>query len=141
MTRPRRSLLLVAAAVLTLPLVAACSGDEPDFCTQGEAAIAQGDATGALIDDPEAFAEGVTEVRKIFDDTDAPDEIADDWGALTDMYDQLDEALRDIDVTDSAAFTAALNDFAEVAGSQELADSSDAVSTYFSAHCGATSTP
>lgn len=140
MTRPR-SLLLAAAAVLAVPLVAACSGEEPDFCTQGEAAIAQGDATGSLIDDPEAFAEGVTQVRTIFDDTDAPDEIADDWGALADMYVRLDESLRDIDVTDSAAFTAALNDFAETAGSQELADASDAVSTYFTAHCGATSTP
>jgi hypothetical protein len=142
-TRParpaaRRALAGVALAALAVPL-AACSGggDVQAFCEGGEEATAEMDAAGSLANDPEAFADTVSQVRDSFDELEAPDDIAADWEVFTSTFGDLDDSLSEIDPTDQEAFVGALTEFSENAQSEDLAEASDNLSTYFAENCEA----
>lgn len=129
----------LAVAALVVPL-AACSGGDDDvqaFCDQGEEAIAEVDAAGSLGSDPEAFAQAIADAREGFESVEAPAEIEEDWAVFTSTFGDLDDALQDIDATDQEAFTAALQEFAETANSDDLATAGDNLSTYISENCDA----
>jgi hypothetical protein len=117
--------------------LAACSGgdDVQAFCDQGEETFAEVDATGALGDDPEAFAQAVTDLHDGFASMDPPEEISAEWGQFTDLFGGLDESLQGIDVTDQEAFLGALTDFSETAGSDDLTEASDTISTFITENC------
>ncbi len=135
----RRALPVLAAGALALGLTG-CSGDDDTsagFCSQAEEAFARVDATGALGDDPEAFARAVAEQREGFESIEAPPEIADDWATFTAVFAQLDDALQDVDTTDQEAVAAALAEFSESAEAQDLSDASDRIGTYLTESCDA----
>lgn len=136
----RRAVPSLAALALVVPL-AACSSDgtdeAQDFCDAGEQAFSELDATGALGDDPEAFAQAVSDLHDGFASLDAPDAIAADWSTFTDAFGDLDASLQAIDVTDTDAFAQALTDFSERAESDEITTASDNISTYLSENCEA----
>lgn len=136
----RRTLAGLALAALVVPLAACSGGGEDDvqaFCDQGEEAIAEVDAAGSLGSDPEAFAQAIADAREGFESVSAPAEIEDDWAVFTSTFGDLDDALQDIDATDQEAFTAALQDFAETADSDDLSTAGDNLSTYISENCDA----
>ncbi|WP_454050773.1 hypothetical protein [Cellulomonas sp. Marseille-Q8402] len=129
----------LAVAALVVPL-AACSGGGDDvqaFCDQGEDAIAEVDAAGSLGSDPEAFAQAISDAREGFESVEAPAEIEDDWAVFTRTFGDLDDALQDIDATDQEAFTAALQEFAETADSEDLSTAGDNLSTFITENCDA----
>lgn len=133
----RRAVAGAALLGLALPL-AACSGDDDRvqaFCSAGEDAMTEITAAGSLSDDPQAFADAIAEARDQFDEVEAPDEIADAWGTFTSTFADLDDALTDIDPTDQEAFTAALQEFAESADSEDLATASDDLSAFTTENC------
>ena len=135
----RRTLVGLALAGLLVPL-AACSGGGDDvqaFCDQGEEAIAEVDAAGSLGSDPEAFAQAIADAREGFESVEAPSEIEDDWAVFTSTFGDLDDALQEIDATDQEAFTAALQEFAETANSEDLSTAGDNLSSYISENCDA----
>ena len=136
----RRALPVLAAGALALGLTG-CSDDaddtSADFCSQAEEAFARVDATGALGDDPEAFAAAVTEQREGFESIEAPPEIADAWATFTTVFAQLDDALQDVDTTDQEAVSAALAEFSESAEADDLSDASDRIGTYLTESCDA----
>ncbi len=143
MTRrlPRRVVQLLAATALVVPLAACSGGGDADdvqaFCDSGEEAFAEVDATGSLSDDPEAFAQQVSDLHEGFDSMDPPADIADDWEVFTQAFGDLDAALQDIDPTDTEAFNQALTDFSEQASSDELTTASDNIGTYLTDNCEA----
>jgi len=132
----RRALAGVALLALIAPL-AACSGDDgvQEFCDQGEEAMTEVTASGELSSDPEAFAQAISDARDRFDDVEAPAEVADSWEVFTSTFADLDDALAEIDPTDQEAFTAALQEFAESADSEDLATASDELSAYTTENC------
>jgi hypothetical protein len=143
MTRRARSLaVLPVVAALLVPL-SACSGGGEDedavqeFCDQGEQTFAEVDATGSLGSDPEAFAEAVTNLHEGFVAMDPPAEIAAEWEQIGDLFGQLDDSLQSIDLTDQAAFQAALTEFSETAGSEDATAASDAIGTFLTDSCEA----
>jgi hypothetical protein len=134
----RRVLAGVTLAALVVPL-AACSGEDEvqAFCDQGEEAMAEVDAAGSLGNDPEGFAQAISDARDGFESVEAPEEIAGDWETFTQTFGDLDDALDEIDPTDQEAFTAALSEFAERASSEELSTAGDNLSTYITENCDA----
>lgn len=130
---------LAGAALLALVVpLAACSGDDDKvqaFCSAGEDAMTEITAAGSLSDDPAAFADAISDARDQFDEVEAPDDIADSWGVFTSTFAELDDALADIDPTDQEAFTAALQEFAEQADSEDLATASDDLSAFTTENC------
>ncbi|MET0434027.1 MAG: hypothetical protein ABW025_07655 [Cellulomonas sp.] len=138
---PRRAArgALAGAALLALVVpLAACSGDDDKvqaFCSAGEDAMTDITAAGSLSDDPQAFADAISDARDQFDEVEAPDDIADSWGVFTSTFAELDDALADIDPTDQEAFTAALQQFAEQADSEDLATASDDLSAFTTENC------
>jgi hypothetical protein len=138
-SRRARHRALAGAALLTLALpLAACSGDDDRvqaFCSAGEDAMTEITAAGSLSEDPQAFADAIAEARDQFEEVDAPEEIADAWSVFTSTFADLDDALTDIDPTDQEAFTAALQDFAESADSEDLATASDDLSAFTTENC------
>jgi hypothetical protein len=105
------------------------------FCSAGEDAMTEITAAGSLSEDPQAFADAIAEARDQFEEVDAPEEIADAWSVFTSTFADLDDALTDIDPTDQEAFTAALQDFAESADSEDLATASDDLSAFTTENC------
>jgi hypothetical protein len=134
----RRALAGVALAALVVPL-AACSGgdDVQTFCDQGEEAMAEVDAAGSLGNDPEAFAQAISDARDGFESVEAPEEIAADWETFTRTFADLDDALDEVDPTDQEAFTGVLSEFAETASSDDLSTAGDNLSTYVTENCDA----
>ncbi|GIG35981.1 hypothetical protein [Cellulomonas pakistanensis] len=133
----RRAVAGAALLGLALPL-AACSGDAERvqaFCDAGEDAMTEITAAGSLSDDPQAFADAISEARDQFDEVEAPDEIADAWGVFTSTFADLDDSLEGIDPADQEAFTAALQEFAESADSEDLATASDDLSAFTTENC------
>jgi hypothetical protein len=133
---------VVLLALVVAPLAACGSGDgtddeAQDFCDAGEEAFSELEATGALGDDPEAFAAAVTELHEGFASLQPPEEIAADWSTFTAAFGDLDDALQSIDLSDEDAFAQALTDFSEQAESDEITTASDSISTYLSANCEA----
>jgi hypothetical protein len=69
---------------------------------------------------------------------DPPAEIAADWEQITTLFGQLDDSLQGIDVTDQAAFEAALTEFSESTEDSAAATAaSDAIGAYFTENCEA----
>lgn len=139
--RPARSRQLLsglALGALLLPL-AACSGggDTEAFCQGGEDATAEMTAAGELANDPQAFADAISDARAGFEDLDAPEEIAADWEVFTTTFGELDDSLQEIDPTDQEAFLNALTEFSEQADSDDLTTASDNLSTFFAENCEA----
>ncbi|WP_147795338.1 hypothetical protein [Cellulomonas sp. Y8] len=130
---------LAGAALLALVVpLAGCSGDDDKvqaFCSAGEDAMTEITAAGSLTDDPQAFADAISDARDQFDEVEAPDDIADSWGVFTSTFAELDDALADVDPTDQEAFTAALQQFAEQADSEDLATASDDLSAFTTENC------
>ena len=151
-----RSGLAVAAAVV---LLAACGGSDDesagtsgsssggsassrssapatgsDFCTEAAAvqeriaATLGGDTEPASLG--EVFQEAVTELRAL----DAPEEIADDWTALTDALEEAASSLSSVDPDDPGALTALQEEIAPL--QDQLADSSANVERYLREDCG-----
>jgi hypothetical protein len=134
----RRALAGVALAALVVPLAACSGGDDVQaFCDQGEEAMAEVDAAGSLGNDPEAFAQAISDARDGFESVEAPEEIAADWETFTRTFADLDDALDEVDPTDQEAFTAVLSDFAETASSDDLSTAGDNLSTYVTENCDA----
>lgn len=134
---PRRTAAGAALLALAVPL-AACSGDDDRvqaFCSAGEDAMSEITAAGSLSDDPQAFADAIGSARDQFDEVEAPDEIADSWEVFTSTFADLDDALSDIDPSDQEAFTAALQEFAESADSEDLSTASDELSSFTTENC------
>jgi hypothetical protein len=107
---------------------------DSDFCTGAAAvqerigATLQGDAEVTSL--PQVLQEAVAELRAL----DAPDEIADDWAALTGALEQAAESLSSIDLQDPEALTALQDQIAPL--QDELADSSANVEQYLREDCG-----
>jgi hypothetical protein len=134
----RRALAGVALAALVVPLAACSGGDDVQaFCDQGEEAMAEVDAAGSLGNDPEAFAQAISDARDGFESVEAPEEIAADWETFTRTFADLDDALDEVDPTDQEAFTAVLSEFAETASSDDLSTAGDNLSTYVTENCDA----
>jgi hypothetical protein len=134
----RRALAGVALAALVVPLTACSGGDDVQaFCDQGEEAMAEVDAAGSLGNDPEAFAQAISDARDGFESVEAPEEIAADWETFTQTFADLDDALDEVDPTDQEAFTAVLSEFAETASSDDLSTAGDNLSTYVTENCDA----
>lgn len=129
-----------ACLALLLPLAACTNGGGDDdavtaFCEQGESALAEIDATGALGDDAAGFADAVGQISDGFAEADPPADIAADWNTLGGVFADLHESLDGVDPEDSEAFAGALTEFSEQASSTELADASDRITTYLSDNC------
>ncbi|MBD3781159.1 MAG: hypothetical protein IE923_18100, partial [Micrococcales bacterium] len=129
-----------ADLLVLLPLaLAACSGgdDAERFCSEAEDALAGIDASGALGDDPQAFADAIAQQREGFESIDPPSEIADDWRTFATAFAELDDALQSVDTTDQAALDQALTEFSGSADAEGLADASDRIGTYLTENCEA----
>lgn len=133
----RRALSVLAAGALALSLAACSGGDADAFCSEAEEAFANVDATGALGDDPEAFADAIAEQRQGFESIEPPDEIADAWATFTATFAELDDALQAVDTSDQEAVNEALAGFSGSADGEELSDASDRIGTYLTENCEA----
>lgn len=92
-------------AALLLTLVAGCSSDASieEFCTDSKA-ITEADALENVdTSDPAAVDKAVDEMLDQLKALDAPDEIADDWGVVTDAMDKYLTAVKDVDITSDTA--------------------------------------
>ncbi|HEY0188697.1 MAG TPA: hypothetical protein VGC67_14495 [Cellulomonas sp.] len=141
---PRRSLhravsSLTLVVLVALPL-AACGDDATtdsrDFCDSGMEQLSEVEATGAYADEPEEFADAVTELHDGFESIEAPAAIATDWATLSQLFADLDDTLQSIDLSDSDAFSAALSDYSDRADTDEITTASDNISNYFTENCG-----
>lgn len=132
----RRALTAAALAALVVPLMA-CSGDSEAqaFCDQAEAAFAEFSASDELGDDPAEFAQVVSDQSDGFASIEPPSEISGEWGVLTRVYADLDDALSSIDVSDTEAYSQVLADFSELADTEELTTAFDTIGSYLGENC------
>ena len=97
-TRRNQHLRTAAALLLTAVLLSGCGGD--DYCgavEEHQAELTDATASGS----PAALLEALPIFRDLANQ--APDDIRDDWDAVLDPLDELDQALRDADL-DAAAY-------------------------------------
>jgi len=124
---------LIAGAVAGAVLLAACGGggsssaDVEDFCSEYkevEDQLAQFDDS-----DPDA----VDALFDHIDDLDPPDEISDDFRAMTEFNRMVYSASQDVDLDDPDAAAEFQERFSEQA--EDLDEASGKVNDYLSEHC------
>jgi hypothetical protein len=114
----------------------AAGSPDSDFCT-GAAAVQErlgatlgGDAEVTSLG--QVFQEAVDELRAL----DAPDEIADDWSALTEALEEAASSLSSVDLTDPEALTRLQEEIAPL--EEQVSGSSANVEQYLRDECGLT---
>lgn len=136
--RPTARLALIAAALsaFIVPLTACSGNDEAQaFCDQAEAAFAEVSASDQLGDDPAEFAQAVSDQSDGFASIEPPSEISGEWGVLTQVYADLDDALSSVDLSDTESYSQVLADFSEMANAEKLTTAFDAIGSYLSENC------
>jgi outer membrane murein-binding lipoprotein Lpp len=123
---------LIAGAVAGAVLLAACGGgsssaDVEDFCSEYKEVEDQ----LAQLDDSDPDA--VDALFDHIDDLDPPDEISDDFRAMTEFNRMVYSASQDVDLDDPDAAAEFQERFSEQA--EDLDEASGKVNDYLSEHC------
>jgi len=111
-------------------------GGDDDFCNKLKD-IGEDLQDQSNLSDPQRMGEFSEQVADALRSADPPQELQDEWGTLTDLFDTLAKVMANVDLSDPSSLTDVQDDLQQFQDkADDLSNATQALSQYAADHCG-----